>query len=164
MRQMSKWLRPWAHWLSLFSADIGIDLGTANTLVHVRGRGIVLREPSVVAVDNETGKVLAVGNMAKQMVGRTPARITAVRPMRNGVIADYDINQAMLEHFIRSVHPRRWWMHPRVVIGVPSGGTDVERRAVENAARQAGAWHVELIDEPMALSRWEGSAPKGPSA
>ncbi len=149
---MSKWLRPWAHWLSLFSADIGIDLGTANTLVHVRGRGIVLREPSVVAVDNETGKVLAVGNMAKQMVGRTPARITAVRPMRNGVIADYDINQAMLEHFIRSVHPRRWWMHPRVVIGVPSGGTDVERRAVENAARQAGAWHVELIDEPMAAA------------
>ncbi len=155
-------LRPLMQWLSLFSADMGIDLGTANTLVHVRGRGIVLREPSVVAIDNATGQVLAVGNDAKRMVGRTPARINAIRPLKNGVIADFDITEAMLRHFIRVVHQRQWWVHPRIVVGVPAGVTDVEKRAVEDAARQAGAWHIELIDEPMAAAIGAGLAVSEP--
>ncbi|HUS80485.1 MAG TPA: rod shape-determining protein [Armatimonadota bacterium] len=134
------------------SRDMGIDLGTANTLVHVEGRGIMLREPSVVAVDSITGRVLAVGEDAKRMVGRTPAQITAVRPLRDGVIADFDTTQALLQHFIEKVHPRRVWEHPRVVIGVPSGITEVERRAVEEATRQAGAWAATVIDEPMAAA------------
>jgi len=141
-----------ARWTSRFSRDMGIDLGTANTLVHVRGRGILLREPSVVAVDNETGAVLAVGEDAKRMVGRTPARISAIRPLKNGVIADFDATEAMLKHFIRKCQPRRWLVHPRMVIGVPSGITEVERRAVQDAARQAGAWEIEIIDEPMAAA------------
>jgi len=127
-------------------------LGTANTLVHVKGRGIMLREPSVVAVDTDTNQVLAVGEDAKRMVGRTPAHIRAMRPLRHGVIADFDITQAMLQYFIRKVHTRRLWEHPRVVIGVPSGITEVERRAVEEAARQAGAWSATIIDEPMAAA------------
>jgi rod shape-determining protein MreB len=131
---------------------MGIDLGTANTLVHVRGRGILLREPSVVAVDTETGAVLAVGEDAKRMVGRTPARISAIRPLKNGVIADFDATEAMLKHFIRKCQPRRWLVHPRMVIGVPSGITEVERRAVQDAARQAGAWDTDIIDEPMAAA------------
>ncbi len=139
-------------WVSRFSSDIGIDLGTANTLVHVRGRGIVLREPSVVAIDNETDRVLAVGEDAKRMVGRTPARISAIRPLRDGVIADFDITEAMLRHFIGKVGNRRFLAHPRVAIGVPAGVTEVERRAVEDAARQAGAWQTEIIDEPMAAA------------
>ena len=130
------------RWISRFSGDIGIDLGTANTLVHVRGRGIVLREPSVVAIDNQTDRVLAVGEDAKRMVGRTPARISAIRPLRHGVIADFDVTEAMLRHFIRKVHNRRFFAHPRVVIGVPAGVTEVERRAVEDATRQAGAWQA----------------------
>lgn len=138
--------------ISRLSADIGIDLGTANTLVHVRGRGIVLREPSVVAIDNQTGWVLAVGEDAKRMVGRTPARISAIRPLRDGVIADFDITEAMLRHFIRKAHNRRLFAHPRVAIGVPAGVTEVERRAVEDAVRQAGAWRAEIIDEPMAAA------------
>ncbi len=140
------------HWVSRFSRDMGIDLGTANTLVHVKGRGILLREPSVVAVDTETGQVLSVGEDAKRMVGRTPARISAIRPLKDGVIADFDATQAMLKHFIRKCQPRRWFAHPRMVIGVPSGITEVERRAVEDAARQAGAWEIEIIDEPMAAA------------
>lgn len=140
------------HWMSHFSRDMGIDLGTANTLVHVKGRGILLREPSVVAIDTDTGEVLAVGEDAKRMVGRTPARITAIRPLKNGVIADFDATEAMLKHFIRKCQPRRWLVHPRMVIGVPSGITEVERRAVEDAARQAGAWETEIIDEPMAAA------------
>jgi rod shape-determining protein MreB len=131
---------------------MGVDLGTANTLVHVEGRGILLRESSVVAVDTETGEVLAVGEDAKRMVGRTPARIAAIRPLKNGVIADFDVTEAMLKHFIRKCQPRRWLVHPRMVIGVPSGITEVERRAVEDAARQAGAWEVSIIDEPMAAA------------
>ncbi len=127
-------------------------MGTANTLVHVKGRGIMLREPSVVAVDTDTNQVLAVGEDAKRMVGRTPAHIRAMRPLRHGVIADFDITQAMLQYFIRKVHTRRLWEHPRVVIGVPSGITEVERRAVEEAARQAGAWSATIIDEPMAAA------------
>jgi rod shape-determining protein MreB len=137
---------------SRFSRDMGIDLGTANTLVHVRGRGIVVREPSVVAIDQERGKVLAVGDDAKRMVGRTPGRITAVRPLRDGVIADFDVTEVMLRHFIRRVHRGRTWLGPRVVIGVPSGVTEVERRAVEDAARSAGAWWPEILDEPMAAA------------
>ncbi len=135
-----------------FSRDMGIDLGTANTLVHVKGRGIMLREPSVVAVDSSNGQVLAVGEEAKRMVGRTPAQIRAVRPLRDGVIADFDTTEAMLRHFIEKVLSRRVWEHPRVVIGVPSGITEVERRAVEEAARRAGAWSALVIDEPMAAA------------
>ncbi|MGI5818150.1 MAG: rod shape-determining protein [Armatimonadota bacterium] len=135
-----------------FSRDLGIDLGTANTLVHVKGRGIMLREPSVVAVDSRTGQVLAVGEDAKRMVGRTPAQIKAVRPLRDGVIADFDTTEAMLHHFIEKVLTRRFLEHPRVVIGVPSGITEVERRAVEEAARRAGAWSALVIDEPMAAA------------
>ncbi len=138
--------------LGRFSRDLGIDLGTANTLVHVKGRGIMLREPSVVAVDSTTGQVLAVGEEAKRMVGRTPAQIRAVRPLRDGVIADFDTTEAMLHHFIQKVLSRRLWEHPRVVIGVPSGITEVERRAVEEAARRAGAWSALVIDEPMAAA------------
>jgi rod shape-determining protein MreB len=135
-----------------FTRDVGIDLGTANTLVHVKGRGIMLREPSVVAVDSATGQVLSVGEAAKRMVGRTPAQIKAVRPLRDGVIADFDTTEAMLRHFIEKVLTRRVWEHPRVVIGVPSGITEVERRAVEEAARQAGAWSALVIEEPMAAA------------
>ena len=145
-------LRSAFHWFSKFSPDLGIDLGTANTLVHVSGRGLLLREPSVVAVDTVTGSVLAVGEDAKRMVGRTPARIAAVRPLRNGVIADFDITEAMLRYFIRKIQSNRWLIHPRMVVGVPSGITEVERRAVEDASRQAGAFECEIIDEPMAAA------------
>ncbi len=136
----------------LRSGDIGIDLGTANTLVYVSGRGIVLNEPSVVAIDDHTGQVLAVGDEAKRMVGRTPARISAIRPLRKGVIADFDTTEAMIRHFIQKVHGRTVFVHPSVVIGVPSGVTEVERRAVEDAARQAGAWQTRIMDEPMAAA------------
>lgn len=141
-----------AQLLGRFSRDLGIDLGTANTLVHVKGRGIMLREPSVVAVNSHNGQVLAVGEDAKRMVGRTPAQIRAVRPLRDGVIADFDTTEAMLHHFIEKVLSRRFFEHPRVVIGVPSGITEVERRAVEEAARRAGAWSALVIDEPMAAA------------
>jgi rod shape-determining protein MreB len=137
---------------SLFSNDMGIDLGTANTLVYVKNHGIVLREPSVVAIDRETRKVLAIGADAKKMLGRTPASILAVRPLRNGVIADFEIAQEMIKHFIRKVHNRRSLLHPRIVIGIPSGITEVERRAVRESAEQAGAREVRLIEEPMAAA------------
>jgi len=140
--------------LSLFSLDMGIDLGTANTLVCVRGRGIVLMEPSVVAVRKGTNKVLlngnAVGEMAKAMLGRTPGNIEAIRPMKNGVIANFDITEKMLRYFINKVHNRRWGYRPRLVITVPSGITDVEKRAVYASADRAGARKVYLIDEPKA--------------
>jgi rod shape-determining protein MreB len=135
-----------------YSGHMGIDLGTATTLVHVRGRGIVLREPSVVAVDNFTHEIKGAGEDAKRMVGRTPAHITAIRPLRNGVIADFEITEAMIRYFIRKVHGRRMFVRPRMVIGVPSGITEVERRAVEDAAREAGAWDTIIIDEPMAAA------------
>src|SRR6186997_1830738 len=115
--------------LGLFSRDIGIDLGTANTLVHVKNRGIVISEPSVVAIEARTKRVLAIGAEAKRMLGRTPASIIAVRPLRNGVIADFEVTQEMIKYFIRKVHNRRSLLHPRVVIGIPSGITEVERRA-----------------------------------
>ena len=137
---------------SLFSNDMGIDLGTANTLVYVKNHGIVLREPSVVAIDRETRQVLAIGAEAKRMLGRTPANIVAVRPLRNGVIADFEITQEMIKYFIRKVHNRRSLLHPRIVIGIPSAITEVERRAVQESAEQAGAREVYLIEEPMAAA------------
>ncbi len=134
------------------SHDMGIDLGTANTLVHVKGRGIVLREPSVVAIKSDSGDVLAVGEEAKQMIGRTPGNIVAIRPMRDGVIADFDVTQAMLKYFIKKAMNSRSFVRPRVVVGVPSGVTEVEKRAVIDAAQQAGAREAYLIEEPMAAA------------
>src|SRR3974390_530536 len=125
---------------------MGIDLGTANTLVYVKGQGIVLREPSVVAIDRNTREVLAFGAEAKRMLGKTPANMQAVRPLRDGVIADFEITQAMIKYFIRKVHNRRSLLHPRIVIGIPSGITEVERRAVHESALQAGARRVHLIE------------------
>jgi len=138
--------------IGLFSNDIGIDLGTANTLVHVRGEGIVLSEPSVVAIQRDSRAVLAVGEEAKRMLGRTPADIVAIRPLKDGVIADFEITERMIRHFITKVHNRRALVRPRIVIGVPSGITEVERRAVREAAEQAGAREVYLIEEPMAAA------------
>jgi rod shape-determining protein MreB and related proteins len=140
--------------LGLFSIDMGIDLGTCNTLVCVRGQGIVLNEPSVVAVKRGTNRVLqngnAVGIVAKEMLGKTPGSISAIRPMKDGVIADFDITEAMLGYFIRKVHRRRSLVKPRVVIAIPSGITAVEKRAVLNSAERAGARRVYLVEEPMA--------------
>ncbi len=139
--------------LGLFSSDMAIDLGTANTLVYVKGRGIVLNEPSVVAMKNEHGRrqILAVGNDAKMMLGRTPGNIEAIRPLRDGVIADFEIAQHMIRYFIRKVHNRSF-ASPEVVICVPSGSTAVERRAIREAAEEAGASKVSLIEEPMAAA------------
>src|SRR6201747_1564976 len=131
--------------------DMAVDLGTANTLVYVRGRGIVLSEPSVVAIDSRTGEVHAVGIEAKRMLGRTPGTIQAIRPPKDGVIADFDVTEQMLRHFIQKVHQNRW-AHPRVVVCVPSGVTGVEKRAVEEATRSAGARQAYLIEEPMAAA------------
>jgi len=142
-----------------FNLDIGIDLGTANSLVYVKGEGIVLREPSVVAVDNNTGAVVAVGIEAKRMIGRTPENISAIRPMKNGVISDFDITQEMLHYFIRRVSEgrgHRFLTRPRVVVSVPSGITEVEKRAVRESAMQAGARTVSLIEEPMAAAMGAG--------
>ncbi len=136
----------------LFSRDMAIDLGTANSLVHVRGKGIVLQEPSVVALQTETGEVKAVGTDAKRMIGRTPGNIVAIRPMKNGVIADFDVTQTMLREFIRKAHGRRTLIRPRVVVCVPSGVTEVEKRAVIDASLQAGAREAFLIEEPMAAA------------
>ena len=139
--------------LGLFSRDIGIDLGTANTLVHVRGRGIVISEPSVVAKDIRTGAVLAIGAEAKRMVGRTPAGIQAIRPLKDGVISDFDITEQMLRYFFQKVHDRfALFPRPRVVIGIPSGVTEVEKRAVQDAALNAGARWARLVEEPMAAA------------
>ena len=131
--------------------DMAVDLGTANTLVYVRGRGIVLSEPSVVAIDTKTGQVHAVGVEAKRMIGRTPGNITAIRPLKDGVIADFEVTEQMLRHFIQSVHSNRF-AHPRVVVCVPSGVTGVEKRAVEEACLSAGARQAYLIEEPMAAA------------
>lgn len=138
-------------WLS---NDLAIDLGTANTLVYVKGKGIVLREPSVVAVrqDLRTNKVLAVGKEAKMMLGRTPGNIVAIRPIKDGVIADFEVTEAMLRYFINKVHNRRTLVHPRIIISVPSGITQVEKRAVRESAESAGAREVHLIEEPMAAA------------
>jgi rod shape-determining protein MreB len=136
----------------MLSHDMAIDLGTANTLVYVRGEGIVLREPSIVAVQKGTDHVLSVGSEAKAMLGRTPGSIVAIRPMREGVIADFEVTERMLRHFIKKVHQRRGLAKPRIVISTPSSVTEVERRAVRDSALQAGARDVFLIDEPMAAA------------
>lgn len=138
----------------MLSADMAIDLGTANTLVYVRGRGIVLNEPSVVAIANVRGKkqVLAVGEEAKLMVGRTPGNIQAIRPLRDGVIADFEVAEEMIKHFIRKVHNRRSFAAPQIIICVPSGSTAVERRAIQESAESAGGRRVFLIEEPMAAA------------
>ena len=152
---------------SLFSTDIGIDLGTANCLVYVKDRGIVMREPSVVAIQAGSKRVLAVGEEAKRMLGKTPGNIVAIRPMKSGVIADFDITEAMLKYFIGKVCPPRFYSKyakPRMVIAVPSGITEVEKRAVEDAAHAAGAGEVFLIEEPMAAAIGVGlpvSEPEG---
>ncbi len=141
--------------LGWFSNDLAIDLGTANTLVYVKGKGIVLSEPSVVAVrknDRDRSRVLAVGREAKMMLGRTPGNIVAIRPMKDGVIADFEITEAMLRHFIRKVHNRRSLIRPRIIVCVPSGITPVEKRAVRESAESAGAREVYLIEEPMAAA------------
>ncbi len=137
---------------SLFSNDMGIDLGTANTLVYVKGQGIVLNEPSVVAIQSSTGKVLAVGHEAKRMLGRTPGDIMAIRPMRDGVIADFETVEKMIRYFIQKVHKRTALVKPRLVIGVPSGITEVEKRAVRESAEQAGAREIYLIEEALAAA------------
>jgi len=141
--------------LGMFSSDLAIDLGTANTLVYVKGKGIVLMEPSVVAVSvdhRSKNRVLAVGSDAKKMLGRTPGNIVAIRPMRDGVIADFEVTEAMLRHFIHKVHNRRTFVRPRIIIAVPSGITQVEKRAVRESAESAGAREVFLIEEPMAAA------------
>ena len=140
--------------LGLFSADMAIDLGTANTLVYVRGQGIVLNEPSVVAIADNRGRrqILAVGDDAKLMLGRTPGNISAIRPLRDGVIADFEVAEEMIKHFIRKVHNHRSFASPQVIICVPSGSTAVERRAIQDSAENAGARRVFLIEEPMAAA------------
>ena len=140
--------------LGLFSLDVGIDLGTANTLVYVRGRGIVINEPSWVAIDRDTRKILAIGAEAKEMVGRTPANIVAIRPLRDGVISEFEVTEAMLDYFIKKAHSQLLlpFPRPRVVVGIPSGVTEVEKRAVYDATISAGAREAFLIEEPMAAA------------
>ncbi|NCO44138.1 rod shape-determining protein [Candidatus Berkelbacteria bacterium] len=142
------------RFFGLLSHDMGIDLGTVNTLVYIRGKGIVINEPSVVAINQKTRQVLAIGNDAKKMIGRTPAHIVAHRPLVDGVVSDFEVTQAMLKYFINQVHKERFTLfpRPRVVIGIPFGVTEVERRAVEEAALNAGAREVFLIEEPLAAA------------
>jgi rod shape-determining protein MreB len=150
--------RPLAWLMGLFSLDIGIDLGTANTLVHVAGKGIVINEPSWVAIEKRTRKPLAIGEQAKEMVGRTPANVQAIRPLRDGVISEFEITEAMLEYFIRIAHAQSFvpMARPRVVIGIPSGATEVEKRAVYDAAMAAGAREAYLVEEPRAAALGAG--------
>jgi rod shape-determining protein MreB len=136
----------------MFGKDIGIDLGTANVLIHVKGRGVVLNEPSVVAIDNESKRVLAVGEEARRMVGRTPGNIVAIRPLRDGVIADFDITEMMLRHFIQKVGGKSWYSHPRILICAPTNITSVEQKAIREAAQRSGAKDVFLEEEPKAAA------------
>ncbi|MEU7691675.1 rod shape-determining protein [Microbispora hainanensis] len=138
--------------LTFLGRDMAVDLGTANTLVYVRGRGIVLNEPSVVAINVTTGNIVAVGIEAKRMIGRTPGNIVAIRPLRDGVIADFDVTERMLRYFIQKIHKRRHFVRPRIIVAVPSGITAVEQRAVKEAGYQAGARRVYIIEEPMAAA------------
>ena len=147
----------------IFSNDLAIDLGTANTLVYVRGEGVVLNEPSIVAIHQVDNSVLAVGHDAKAMLGRTPGNIQAIRPLKDGVIADFDVTEKMLHYFIAKVHRRRTLVRPRIVVGVPSGITQVEKRAVRDSAMQAGAREVHLIEEPMAAAIGAGLPIEEPS-
>jgi rod shape-determining protein MreB and related proteins len=151
---------PFNWLLGIFSLDIGIDLGTANTLVHVRGKGIIINEPSWVAIDKRTRKPLAIGAQAKEMVGRTPANVVAVRPLRDGVISEFEITQAMLGYFIGKAHQQTIvpMPRPRVVVGIPSGATEVEKRAVYDAAMSAGARETFLVEEPRAAALGAGLA------
>ena len=149
--------------MGVFTKEIGIDLGTANTLVYLKGKGVILREPSVVAINNNTGQILAVGLEAKQMIGRTPGNITALRPLKDGVIADFETTQSMLRHFIRKVVGNSPLARPRVVICVPSGVTEVEKRAVIDSAMTAGAKEAFLIEEPMASAIGAGLPVEEPS-
>jgi rod shape-determining protein MreB len=142
----------WRRFFGRWARDMGVDLGTANTLIHVRGKGILLREPSVVAVEQSSRRILAIGEEAKRMLGRTPENIVAIRPLKDGVIADFDITEHMLKYFITKVHRRRALVHPSVLIGIPSGVTEVERRAVKDATLRAGAREALLMSEPMAAA------------
>ena len=152
LQQITSALRRAIHgFFGLFSNDLGIDLGTATTLVYVKGKGIVLCEPSVVAIQRGSSRVLAVGDEAKRMIGRTPVSIAAIRPMKDGVIADFDVTEAMLRYFIKKVQPRKL-NHPRVVVAIPSGITEVEKRAVRDSALRAGAREVYLVEEPKAAA------------
>ncbi len=148
---------------NMFSSDLAVDLGTANTLIYVKGRGVVSSEPSVVAINSGTKEILAIGQEAKNMLGRTPANIIAVRPMKDGVIADYDTTEKMIRYFILKVHNRRALVRPRMVICIPSGVTQVEKRAVKDSAIQAGAREVYLIEEPMAAAIGAGLPIQEPS-
>ncbi|GAT68426.1 rod shape-determining protein [Planomonospora sp. ID91781] len=142
--------------LAFLGRDMAVDLGTANTLVYVRGRGIILNEPSVVAINTVTGKIVAIGIEAKRMIGRTPGNVTAVRPLKNGVITDFEVAERMLRYFIQRVHVRRPWAKPRVIVAVPSGITAIEQRAVKEAGYQAGARRVYIVEEPMAAAIGSG--------
>ncbi|HEX9148455.1 MAG TPA: rod shape-determining protein, partial [Thermoanaerobaculia bacterium] len=142
----------WRSVFSLFSNDLAVDLGTANTLVFARGKGIIVREPSIVAVNNMTNRVEAVGTEAKEMLGRTPGNIVAIRPMKDGVIADFEVTEKMLDHFIKKAHGRSLFVRPRIVISVPSGITQVEKRAVQDSALRAGASEVFIIEQAMAAA------------
>ena len=148
---------------NMFSSDLAVDLGTANTLIYVKGRGVVSSEPSVVAINSNTKEILAIGQEEKNMLGRTPANISAVRPMKDGVIADYDTTEKMIRYFILKVHNRRSLVRPRMVICIPSGVTQVEKRAVKDSAIQAGAREVYLIEEPMAAAIGAGLPIQEPS-
>jgi rod shape-determining protein MreB len=154
MKRLNLITRRLSNFLGAFSSDVGIDLGTATTLVYVKGEGIVLCEPSVVAIYKNTGDVLAVGEEAKRMLGKTPGSIVAIRPMKDGVIADFDITEEMLRYFIKKVHPRRVFLRPtpRIVVAIPSGITEVEKRAVKDSALRAGAREVIPVEEPIAAA------------
>jgi rod shape-determining protein MreB len=151
-------------WLfGMFSNDLAIDLGTANTLIYVKGKGIILSEPSVVAIKRGTNQVLKVGKEAKEMLGRTPGSIVAIRPLKDGVIADFDVTEQMIRSFIVKIHNRKALVRPRIIIGVPSGITQVEKRAIRDSAEQAGAREVYLIEEPMAAAIGAGLPVQEPS-